>query len=651
VDDTQCDDGLGCTASLCEGGRCHFAPDDTACEDGVYCNGVEECLPGVGCRPGLPITCSDGTPCTIDACIEATRTCTHAPRDADGDGDPDGNCTGGHDCNEADPLVSSLASEICGNSVDDDCDGTEDEPGCSQPRYDTCSDPLDVTAAATTFLSAKVAALDYSATCLAGTTALRDLVATVHVPPGAPVDVDVSLSAKSGNVRLAAYSECGIAASEVACDAGKGSSASGNVSRLLLRGVAAGAAIPVGIFTDATDSISLRVAFPAASTAPTNETCGTAIPLVPGVPVVASLAGTTLDVPSACGTTAFDLVYSFELTEPRDVAAYAAPRDSFGTPLLSLRSEACVASTEELACNRAANAMVFRRALPAGRYTLVVGSTGPSEVDVVLESRSPTSAPPGDACGAAQALTPAVTIATDLAGYEDDIPAGCVVGSRDAAYGLSVGASSDVLVSLGTSSNDQPSVSLADAACTSTLVCAASRTNPLRIASRGLAAGEYRVIVESSAGSPVAVTAFVRPASAPILVAFADACGQAVEIPPSGGLFQGNTANAADDFSAGCDLGGVGGSPDQILHLALDRTSRVVLDARGSSFATIVDVRSGSSCPGLEVPGACSAGYDKDRSFVDAVLDAGDYWIQIDGYGNDSGSWTLDTFVTPTPAP
>ena len=171
---------------------------------------------------------------------------------------------------------------------------------------------------------------------------------------------------------------------------------------------------------------------------------------------------------------------------------------------------------------------------------------------------------------------------------------------------------------------------------------------PVRAEADGVAAGAYHAVVESELGEPVTITALVRAATAPVLVPFADACADAAEVPADGGFFQGNTANATDDFTASCDLGGSRGSPDQLLHLHLDGPRRVVLDARGSQYTTLLDVRTGTTCPGDEVTGGCSAGFTADRSYVDLSLPAGDYWIQIDGYDDDSGPWDLEVFVGPS---
>jgi hypothetical protein len=155
------------------------------------------------------------------------------------------------------------------------------------------------------------------------------------------------------------------------------------------------------------------------------------------------------------------------------------------------------------------------------------------------------------------------------------------------------------------------------------------------------------VVAESMQGEPVDVTAFVRDAVAPTLVPFADACADVFTIPSTGGLFQGTTANATADFNAGCDQGGVpqGGAPDQLLKLVLATEKRVVLDANGSQYNTIIDVRSGPSCPGTEVPLGCAAGYTQQRSFLDLTLPAGTYFIQVDGFNLGSGPWFLDVRV------
>src|SRR5690606_17768262 len=98
--------------------------------------------PRIGCVFGEPVACSDDRTCTIDRCVEQTRSCEHTARDADGDGDGVWNCGEGGDCNDQNPRVSSLREEICGNGVDDDCDSEVDEEDCAAPEHDRCEDAL-----------------------------------------------------------------------------------------------------------------------------------------------------------------------------------------------------------------------------------------------------------------------------------------------------------------------------------------------------------------------------------------------------------------------------------------------------------------------------------------------------------------------------
>ena len=120
----------------------------------------------------------------------------------------------------------------------------------------------------------------------------------------------------------------------------------------------------------------------------------------------------------------------------------------------------------------------------------------------------------------------------------------------------------------------------------------------------------------------------------------------------------GNTANATADLDAGCDDAGVppGGAPERLLRLELEERSRVVLDASGSAYRVLLDVRRamGGECPGDEVPLACtvttpSAG----PAFLDLVLDPGTYFLQVDGRGGQpdeqAGPFQLDVHVVPEP--
>ena len=78
--DARCDDGLACSDDRCIEGRCQHTYLGDRCNDGTFCNGLEQCMPGVGCvSPGR--LCDDGVPCTEDACAPDSDRCIAIPDD------------------------------------------------------------------------------------------------------------------------------------------------------------------------------------------------------------------------------------------------------------------------------------------------------------------------------------------------------------------------------------------------------------------------------------------------------------------------------------------------------------------------------------------------------------------------------------------
>jgi hypothetical protein len=660
TDDGQCADALPCTNDACDLAllRCRHTPDDSVCDDGVYCNGPEVCDPKLGCHAGEPVSCTDLDSCTIDTCVEADHSCTHDARDGDGDGDPVWNCPGGGDCDDTDPTVSSKVKEICGNSKDDNCDGKVDESPCVSPAYDTCAKPLVISESGVSSLSLVATAFDYPTKCAPSGQHFRDVVVALSVPEGAPQDVDVVAQSDAAQVSLATASVCGDAADTTCSPSVVGTT--GSLSRLHLYGLAPGN-YPLYVAADAETNVELTVKFSAATSKPANETCGTAAPLEPGAKVVVPLASAEQDLSSVCYGASGELVYEFTLTKPQDVRLFANPLDSYGVPELSLRNAHCSAPRDELTCRIGTPASLFARALPAGKYFVGVGATGPSDLSLQLQLSEPTTAPPDEGCVSPPSLALGQTVELTLADHADAVNLGCLPGAPDSTHSLTLSAASDVLLLGASSNNDTVAVGLGGPNCLSStlLACGLSSSTPIsstdvftsaaRAHAYGVPAGVYRAVAESAAGNPISLTAFARNAQPPVLVAFADDCSAPFEIPATGGHFRGNTANANPDYDAGCDVGNQakGGAPDQLLHLRLSRKSRVILDMIGSDYATMLSVRTGAACPGEELPLACAAGYIPDRSFLDLDLEPGDYYVQIDGYAGNSGAWSLDVYVSP----
>jgi hypothetical protein len=650
LEDRQCNDGIECTFDACNVGlrRCQNVADDSRCQNDLFCDGLEICDPTLGCRRGQVTTCSDDTTCTIDKCIEETKICTHVPRDADGDGNPDGHCVMGGDCDDSDPTVFTGHAEICKNKKDDNCDGQVDEEPCQTPTHDNCLDPLIIRASGVYELDTAGAVYDYGGTCAPMEPAgRRDVVAALEIA-GEARHVDVLAEAPNGVLALGIAGQCGQLATELACASGLAGPVGNTLARARVHRLGPGT-FPLYVWTDRDQKVLLHVTEGPPTTAPSNETCGTAAPITPGAPVVVSLAGSAKDIASRCNFKSGDLLYTFSIASAADVSVYAASLDGYGVPVVSLRRPSCASVEDEIACASGAATKAFARALPAGTYYVGVGASAPTDVRLEVTTGPPTAPPSDDGCVVAPRIVHNRTLSVSLQDHTDDVELVCSdVGAIDAAYDLELTEASDVLLLMRFSSGDAGAVGLASAACApSALACAKDASSPARATRRNVAAGSYRAVVESRMGNPVQLTALVRPAVPPTLVPFADTCDAAPLIGQNGGFFQGTTANAAADYSAGCDTAGTGpaGAPDQMLKLVLTASKRVIFDMQGSSYATILDIRKADGCPGAELPRGCSAGYVPLRSFLDMTLEAGTYWVQVDGYGSEQGTWFLDVRI------
>jgi hypothetical protein len=643
-DDGQCDDRVDCTHDSCDSalGRCRFSPDDTTCDDGVYCDGAERCDVRGGCVGGEVVACSDNTTCTIDVCVEDTQSCRHDPRDADGDGDPTRNC-GGQDCDDNDPLVGSSQSEVCGNGKDDNCDGSIDEPHCVAPEYDTCKTALEVTEPGFYDLDLTATALDNPTACATEMAGFRDAVLQLVVPDDGPFDVDVTAKLDSGKLALGTADSCGDLAS-ASCEPSFVAPEGASVARLMLRGLSAGK-YPLYVAADSEAIVQVHVEWRAAEPQ-TGELCEDAVPLTAGGPPVSfRLPGYAVDVPSACQPLTGDAFVTFTLEQPSDITLIAEAQNDLGMPVLSLLDEQC---KKELTCRRSQPGRLFERNLAAGTYRAMVAGTGPDDVSVRLETGPVTEAPPGEGCDAALPLESGVEQVLDLQNHEDAVSPKCLAGAPDATFEFKLEGTRDVALVGRFSDGDQGGVSLANASCSANTACSVG-FGTQRTLRYGLGSGTYRAIIESAAGNPVGLSWFERPAVAAVTVPFADNCDELVTIPEVGGRFSGNTSNAFADFQGGCDVGGQseGGAPDQMLKLSLSSARRVIFDMQGSAYATMLSVRQGQFCPGVELPFACAPGYPASRSYLDLDLQAGDYFVQIDGYDGASGAWKLDVFTAP----
>jgi hypothetical protein len=647
TDDGQCDDALACTFDKCDTmlGRCRNTPDDSLCDDGVFCNGKERCVHKLGCAAGPVVSCDDPTPCTIDRCIEATKACEHAPRDADKDGDPDDHCYPNKDCDDLDPNVSSLRVELCGNGKDDNCNGQVDELGCVNAANATCQTALAIGGPGTYVMSTVAAPKSFSASCgVSKPNAAHDVVAKVTIPQGPNRDLDVwATSADKNEVAVAVFSTCGQSQSELGCGAGQGAW----MTRTRARNLAPGT-YTVVVTSQGPTSVELRVDFLTPTPKAPNEDCGAPIPITPGVATKVEIIDPSTNLPTACPVGTGELTYSFTLAQPQDVHVFTQTLFGSGVPVVGLRAPSCSGQNDELRCRAGTMLPLLARDQPAGTYVLTVAASSPIDAQVLVQLSAPTQPPPGQTCNTAPAATVNGTLGFDLSTYEDAIKDGCLSGGPTASWKVDLAQPSDVMLVGRFPQIELGAVSLDAAGCTvnDKLVCTAAYT-PVRVSKRNVPAGSYRAVVTDQYGQIGSLTTLVRPTVAPINVTTADTCQDFVDIPAQGGFLQGDTTGKNAEWDESCDAANLpmGGAPDQIFRLVLAQPKRVVINMDGSVFPTILSVRKGAQCPGLELANGCNVGFGASRSFLDATLSADTYWIAVDGYGMQKGAWNLDIRV------
>ncbi len=655
TEDSQCNDALACTFDSCdrELRRCRTIPDDSLCADSSFCNGRETCVLRVGCTASAVVTCQDDDSCTLDRCVESTKACEHAPRDVDGDGDPDDHCVRKRDCDDLDPNVGSQRAEICGNLRDDNCNGLVDEAGCVQPANDVCATALAISASGTYALSTRATKKDYGATCSVATpSSAKDVVVAMRVPggvgdPARDVEVWVTADVATNEVAVALQRTCGDAASELGC----GHVDRSPSARTIARAVQPGTVLYAVVTTQTEGFATVNVDFRASSPKSSNEGCAAPEAVALDAPTVVRLVDAERDLETDCEKAKTgELAYSFMLAEPRDVRIFASTLVGAGVPVVTLRDADC---TREVRCTESPSRPLFARGLDAGRHVFSVAATQPIDASVLVTAYPPTAAPANQSCTTAPAIEPNTTLAVDLSGHEAALKSGCFAGGLAAAYALTLARASDVLLIGRFPANESGSLALHGPSCAPGGVlgdgCAVG-VSPQRVSGRSVPAGDYRVVVADELGQTAQLSVLARDAVPPTTVGASDTCAAAFVLPAAGGFFTGDTSNAAADYSAGCDAPGqpLSGAKDQILRLDLAASRRVVMDMTGSAFTTVLDVRKGAVCgSAIEVPGACFVGKGSGKSFLDLTLGAGTYWLQIDGYAGEFGPWSLDVRVLP----
>ncbi len=148
-DDSDCLGGRICSAGIC------MAPDqdggaggaggamgcsdldgdgyfDSICADPTLQGDCDDSSAAI--YPGAPEACNNGTDDNCDGVVNENCACV----DRDSDGENDARCRG-TDCDDSDPNIRQGADEVCGDNVDNNCNGFVDE-GCDASCPDNDGD-------------------------------------------------------------------------------------------------------------------------------------------------------------------------------------------------------------------------------------------------------------------------------------------------------------------------------------------------------------------------------------------------------------------------------------------------------------------------------------------------------------------------------
>ena len=638
--DADCDDDVSCTKDSCLApGYCSHGLEHQRCSDGVYCNGAELCDAKLDCLPALPPRCDDGDACTIDRCDEAQKACVHAARDFDHDGEIDVHCPGGTDCDDFDETRGARITEVCGNRIDDDCDDAVDEKGCGRASYDKCDAPLDVGKGGTFTVTMDGSVADYAFSCDAD--ASRDVVFTFQLE--APKDVKLQAHGvlADGSEEIASLvleRACGDVSSDIECRRGF-------PSDLRARALPAGRYFVVATSYAARELV-LAASFTAASKAPENTSCAKATDVSAGGRFRSDFVDVADSAHGCGGAGSPDLYYAFTLTETRDVELAAQSSENAPLSLQVLRG--CAGSARALACDANAPAQMRLHSLAKGSYVVIVSGPASREVPFTLELAvlAPTPEPPGDSCKTPLTLALGVKQQVTLADKQDSVDTSCQRFGADAVLALHVPRAMDLAFDLDAS----PAIALLalQTSCgepVSELNCLAGA--PLQTRVRNVGAGDYFVVIEAPAAAAATVQVEKLPVTVPIVVADNATCKDAFDVPPSGGLFTGDTSTLLDDYGASC--GGGAKSPDAVYRLVLDTSRHVVVGVDAEFDSVLYRFHDSSKTPCQDKsPAACNDdGGPGAQAKLDESLDPGTYYYVVDGFKDgNAGRYQLEVTIT-----
>jgi hypothetical protein len=308
----------------------------------------------------------------------------------------------------------------------------------------------------------------------------------------------------------------------------------------------------------------------------------------------------------------------------------------------------CQNPNAEIACNDdhrdTRHSMLVTTVDPGRYYIFADGFSSGSQGDYSLRADlAPLSGGnvPADTCAAAGTITAGQDIVFDTFPASDDMAGSCGgQGAPDLVYRLDVPSRMRLRARLA--DPEFAGVLYLQRQCgtsTSEVVCSGASRRGTEL-DANLQPGQYFLVVDGAGADQFGAGRL--EVQLEDLQALEQACRQAPRLRP-GRTVTGDTSSSRDRFQASC--AGGAGSADLVYQLRLVRRSRVRIRST-QQYDGAIYIRRECADPTTEV--ACNDDASDNRhSEVDAVLDAGNYFVFVDGFANNSqGSFTMDVEVT-----
>jgi hypothetical protein len=475
----------------------------------------------------------------------------------------------------------------------------------------------------------------------------RELVYRIDLSARKSLSIEVTTQ-RFDSVLYVRKTDCGDESAEVACNDDAPNQHRSKIDAVFDPGT-------YFIFVDGygSDGGPFQLKVSARDVPPLAEVCGKAVPLAFGSPQTGSMSGAFDEVHASCGEEARgpDIPFGLEISA-RSRVRVRDEADDF-SPVVHIR-KVCADEGSEVGCAAAEtgeHSASVVGLLDPGAYTVFADASDHDAdgrfslfSEVVPEHGSGA---PGDACADAIPLRRSEpTVTGDTFRARDDTSGSCGgAGSADVIYRLELARRSRFAAAF--SSEEAAHIFILSKLCadrSSEIACG-------RSVDETLGAGTYTLAVDGD--SPDAFGAFTFDWSLRDTVAQEAGCAAAPQLTMDLPI-TGTTAGASNKFAPSCGVAGSGSQGDRVYRFTMPARGRVRLSLTTPHFTGVLALRSScqdtAASTGHPLELACSAaGEDSHQAHLEANLEAGVYYVVVDGKGigaSGEGAYTLLAHVT-----